>query len=116
LYVVVQDAWMKNHTAAFLMFNTAITRFMLQSRRFNAVILSWENVTPTVDVPIRRYLQAVYNNRPRFRISDYSVFGAKRDKWGRTDYGDSLLNRLRAYRLKQQIEPSSMADALEGAS
>jgi hypothetical protein len=103
LYLVVPDDWMKNCNLAVLMFDAAIRRFMLQSRRFNAVVLSWENVTPTGDIPIRRHLQAVYNNHPRFRIPDYSVFGVKPDKWGRSDYSDPLLNRLRAYRLKQQI-------------
>jgi hypothetical protein len=102
LYLVVPDAWMENYNLAVLTLDAAIRRFMLQSRRFNAIVLSWENVTPG-DIPIRRYLQAVYNNHPRSRIPDYSVFGVKRDKWGISNYSDSLLNRLRAYRLRRQI-------------
>ena len=109
LYLVVPGAWMENYNLAVLMFDAAIRRFMLQSRRFNAIVPSWENVTPTGDIPIRRHLQPVYNNHPRFRIPDYSVFGVKRDKWGRSDYSDSLLNRLRAYRLKQKIRNDSTA-------
>jgi hypothetical protein len=103
LYLVVPDAWMGNYNLAVLNFDAAIRRFMLQSRRFNAIVLSWENVTPTGDIPIRRLLQPVYNNHPRFRIPDYSVFGLKRDKWGTSGYSDSLLNRLRAYRLRELI-------------
>ena len=103
LYLVVPDAWMENYNLAVLKFDAAIRRFMLQSRRFNAIVLSWEDVTPTGDITITRHLQAVYNNHPRFRIPDYSVFGVKRNKWGTSAYSDSLLNQLRTYRLRQQI-------------
>ena len=103
LYLSVPDAWMKNYNLAVLMFDAAIRRFMVQSRRFNAVVLTWENVTPTGDIPVSRHIQAVYNNHPRFRIPDYSVFGVKPDRWGISNYSDSLLNRLRAYRLRQKI-------------
>ena len=76
----------------------------MKSRRFNAVVLNWEKVTPIGDIPVRGHMQPVYNNRPRWRIPDYSVFGVKPDKWGVSRYGNSLLNTLKAYRLKQQIK------------
>jgi hypothetical protein len=110
LYLVVPDAWMKNYSLAALIFDAAIRRVFLQSRRFNAIVLSWEKVTATGDMPIIRHLQAVYNNHPRFYIPDYNVFGAKGDKWGISGYSDSLLNRLRAYRLRQQIRNDATKD------
>jgi len=86
------------------MFDTAIRRFLVQSRRFNAVILNWETVIPIGDIPVRGLIQPVYNNRARWHIPDYSAFGAKPDIWGVSRPGDSLLNRLKAHRLKQQIK------------
>jgi hypothetical protein len=105
LYLVVPDAWMTNYTAAFLLFNAAINRFSRESKRFNAVVLTWESLNIRVPgIPAKRYLQAVYNNTARLRIPDHSVFGIKTDKWGKRGYSESLLDKLRAYRLKQQIQ------------
>jgi hypothetical protein len=95
---------MANYTAAFLLFNAAINRFSRESKRFNAVVLTWESLdTRAPDIPANRYLQAVYNNTARLRIPDYSVFGIKTDKWGKRSYNESLLDKLRTHRLKQQI-------------
>jgi hypothetical protein len=96
---------MTNYTAAFLLFNAATVRFSRESKRFNAVVLTWERLdTRAAGIPANRYLQAVHNNTARLRISDYSVFGIKTDKWGKRSYSESLLDRLRTYRLKQQIK------------
>lgn len=104
LYLLVPDQWMRNYTSAFLILNAALARFMRTSRRFNAVILTWERVDLTGGISIRRLLQAVYNNNPRFHIPDLSVFGMMRNKWGLENYGNSLLTSLRAYRLREEMK------------
>jgi hypothetical protein len=107
LYVIVPEAWMKNYTAAFLVFNQAIMSFMQRSKRFNAVVLIWEGVRAGKGGGwAHGYLQPVYNNFPRFRIPDFSVFNLKPDKWGRSRYSNSFLDALRASRLKEQIRES----------
>ena len=55
-------------------------------------------------ISIRRLLQAVYNNNPRFHIPDLSVFGMIRNKWGLENYGNSLLTSLRAHRLGEEMK------------
>jgi hypothetical protein len=105
LYVLVPDQWMKNQTLAFLVINQAITRFMRGSRRFNAVIFVWEEIRPAPGGGVlQRFLQPVFNNKPRWPIKDLAAFGMKKDKWGSRRYTNSLLDALRTFRLKQQIE------------
>lgn len=105
LYIRVPETWMRNYTSAFLVFNEAIKRFMRSSRRFNAIVLVWEGVTPAEGGGVlHRLMQPVYNNRPRWIIPDLTVFTLKRDKWGLDRYSVSFLDSLRSFRIRKQIE------------
>jgi hypothetical protein len=107
LYLIVPDSWMANYNVAFLVFNQAIVRFMHRSRRFNAIVLIWDGIRAAEGGGFAHsHLQPVYNNRPRWRIPDRSVFGPKRDKWGQYLYSDSFLQALRTSRLKRQMRES----------
>jgi hypothetical protein len=108
IYVHVPAHWMKNRTLAFLIMNQAITRFMRGSRRYNAVIIIWEEMRAEARAnreggALKRFLQPVYNNRPRWPIRDLTAFGLKSDKWGSRAYANSLLDFLRTSRLRKQI-------------
>jgi hypothetical protein len=107
LYLIVPESWMRNYTVAFLVFNQAIVRFMHRSRRFNAIVLIWEGVRAAEGGGfMHAHLQPVYNNRPRWRIPDRTVFGLKKDKWGQYQYSDSFVQALRTSRLKMQMRES----------
>jgi hypothetical protein len=104
LYLIVPDDWMKNYTTAFLVFNQAIVSFMQRSKRFNAIVLLWEGVTAAQGGGwAHGGLQPVYNNSPRWRIPDLSVFSLKRDKWSQYRTSDSFLAALRSGRFRKQL-------------
>jgi hypothetical protein len=77
---------------------------MRRSKRFNAIVLIWGGVRAGEGGGwMRGSLQPVFNNFPRWRIPDLSVFGLKPDKWGKLRYSNSLVDALRAFRLKNQF-------------
>ncbi|MGC1779588.1 MAG: hypothetical protein WBB34_16755 [Xanthobacteraceae bacterium] len=104
LYLIAPNAWMKNYTAAFLVFNEALIRFTRASRRFNAVVLIWEGIKAAEGGGFAQsHLQPIYNNRARWVIPDRGIFNLKADNWGRYLYSDPFVEKLKTFRLKQQI-------------
>jgi hypothetical protein len=100
LYVRLPDTWMPpNSERGFLVLDAAVRRFMVKSKRINAIVFIGERVTP-VDGGggLHQWLAPVYNNYPRHLIPDYSVFSLKRDKWGVEGISVSFLDKLRAKR------------------
>jgi hypothetical protein len=104
LYVRLPDMWMQNDKIGFLVLSAAVRRFMMKSKRINAIVFSWERVTP-VDGGggLHRWMAPVCNNYPRQLVPDYSVFTLKRDKWGAEAFGVSFLDKLRELRVRRQM-------------
>lgn len=91
---------MNNRSLAFLIMNQAIARFMRYSRRYNTVIIVWEEMLAEVRATreggaLKRFLQPVYNKRPYWPLRDPTAFELKKNKWGSSGYSNSLLDFLR---------------------
>jgi hypothetical protein len=105
LYIHIPENWMRNRSLAFLILDTAIRRFFRKSRRYNTVVFLWEWVRIAPDGnKAHMSVQPVYNNHPRFRIPDYTVFSLKRNQWGMQRVSRSLLEALRTLRMSQHAE------------
>jgi hypothetical protein len=99
----VPAEWMRDEVVALAVFTEGIADFVNRSKRFNAVVLVWEEVIPFLKGGLpRMMMRACFNEQARHRFEPRQLFtiGAAID--GRAIMAFSFLERLKALRTKLQ--------------
>jgi hypothetical protein len=98
LYVQIPSDWMRSEPTAMPVFNEALLELMKRSKRFNAVILVWEEVIPLVGGGIHTMsTRACFNDQPRHPFADPHLFEIPLSE-GRYGPALSFLEKLKAKR------------------
>jgi hypothetical protein len=95
---------MSNIPTAQAVFTEAIVEFLGRSRRFNAIVLVWEQVIPfrTGGFP-QMTMWACYNNLPRHSFGAIKLFEPRKNADGQIRWAYSFLDQLKAYQAKINI-------------
>lgn len=112
LYISISPKWMHNEKRAYQIFTSAINRFGLRSRRFNAVVLTWEEVIPAFDGGFpTMMIRACYIHRARFPLPQADLFSPV-PRNGKIRVARSLLETLENHREKiRRKATSELTDA-----
>jgi len=109
LYMHVPAEWMRDERRAFDVFTRAITHFVLRSKRFNAIVLVWEEVVPFLDGGFPTVaMRPCYNNIARHPFTWMELFTpVARD--GKISLAESLLEKLESHRAKASHRQSALS-------
>jgi hypothetical protein len=105
LYMHIPSEWMRAQPIGLAVFTDAIVGFLNRSKRFNAIVLLWEEILPFLSGGFPTFsLRACFNERPRHPFESRHLFEVHPFPDGRMRMARSFLESVKEMRVKHQTE------------